>query len=338
MHKIWHSFWKHTLPDLTKEIFDVFFLLFKLTLPVIIIVKILEEMGAIPYISALLEPLMLLVGLPENMGIVWTTTMITNVYGGMIIFFQMADDQVLTVAQVTVLGSMMLIAHSLPIEVRIVQQAGVRLAIALGLRIVCALILGIILHHIYSWGNWLQQPVELLWQPPAQTDNSLLTWTVSQIKSFAMILVIIAVLLSLLRLLRWLHIERLMIWLLKPVLKILGISPKATSLTIIGITLGLSFGGGLLIREARSGNIEPQDCFAALCLLGLCHSIIEDTLLIMTLGADLSGILWARLAFSLIFIAIMTRLLKACSDTFKQRYLMHNVVVPTTTQGDSGAR
>ncbi|WP_315982760.1 hypothetical protein [Aliamphritea spongicola] len=76
------------MPDLAKEIFDVFFLLFKLTLPVIIVVKILEEMGAIPYISALLEPLMLLVGLPENMGIVWTTTMITNIYGGMLIFFR----------------------------------------------------------------------------------------------------------------------------------------------------------------------------------------------------------------------------------------------------------
>ncbi len=338
MQKIWHTFWQNTLPDLLKEIYDVFFLLFKLTLPVIIIVKVLEELGAIPYISALLEPLMLLVGLPENMGIVWTTTMITNVYGGMIIFFQMANDQTLTVAQVTVLGSMMLIAHSLPIEIRIVQQAGVRLAVALALRIVSALILGMILHHIYSWGNWLQQPVELLWQPPAHTDQGLLAWSISQLKSFAMIFVIIAVLLSLLRLLRWLHIERLMIWLLKPVLKILGISPKATSLTIIGITLGLSFGGGLLIREARSGNIDPQDCFSALCLLGLCHSIIEDTLLIMTLGADLSGILWARLAFSLIFIAIMTRLLKICSEPFKHRYLMHNVVVPTTTPGDTRAR
>lgn len=318
--------------------FDVFFLLFKLTLPVIIIVKILEEMGAIPYISALLEPLMLLVGLPENMGIVWTTTMITNIYGGMLIFFQMADDQVLTVAQVTVLGSMMLIAHGLPVEIRITQQAGVRLVTALMLRMGCALVLGMILHHIYSWGNWLQQPVELLWQPPAQTDDSLLTWVISQIKSFAMILVIIAVLLSLLRLLRWLHVERLMIWLLKPVLRILGISPKATSLTIIGITLGLSFGGGLLIREARSGNIDPEDCFSALCLLGLCHSIIEDTLLIMTLGADLSGILWARLAFSLIFIAIMTRLLKLCSSEFKYRYLMHNVAQPAALNGGSGAR
>ena len=219
MRVTWKSFWQQTVPDLAKEIFDVFYLLFKLTLPVIIIVKLLEEAGAIPHISAALEPLMLLVGLPESMGIVWTTTMITNVYGGMLIFFQMAEQQSLTIAQVTVLGSMMLMAHSLPIEVRIVQQAGVRLIIALLLRLISALLLGMLLHHIYSWGNWLQQPVELLWQPEPQTNSGLLAWCWSQVQSFAMIFVIIAVLLSLLRLLRWLHIERLMIWLLKPVLK-----------------------------------------------------------------------------------------------------------------------
>ncbi|WP_315982759.1 hypothetical protein [Aliamphritea spongicola] len=86
-------------------------------------------------------------------------------------------------AQVTVLGTMMLIAHGLPVEIRITQQAGVRLVTALALRMGCALVLGMILHHIYSWGNWLQQPVELLWQPPAQTDDSLLTWIISQVKA-----------------------------------------------------------------------------------------------------------------------------------------------------------
>jgi len=326
MQSLFRAFFSQTLPCLAKETYEVCALLFKLTIPVLILVKILEELGAIPYISRALEPLMGLVGLPDTMGLVWTTTLLTNIYGGMLIFFQLAPQENLTIAQVTVLSSMLLIAHSLPIELRIVQKAGVRILTALLIRLVSALLLGAILHYSYSWGNWLQQPVELIWSAPA-TDEGLLAWCITQLKSFGMIILIITALLSLLRFLRWIHIERLMIWLLQPILKILGIGPQATSLTIIGITLGLSFGGGLLIREAQSGHISPKDCFSALCLLSLCHSIIEDTLLVLTLGADLSGILWARLAFSLVFVAIMTRVLCYTSTKFQHRFLFHSVAV-----------
>lgn len=319
-----NHFFSSTLPSLAREIYDVCMLLFKIMIPVLIAVKALEELGAIPYISLALEPVMQLVGLPDSMGLVWTTTLLTNIYGGMLIFFQLAPQENLTVAQVTVLSSMLLLAHSLPIEVRIVQKAGVRILVAILIRIIPALVLGVVLHWSYQYGGWLQQPVELIWQTPP-VDDSLLSWGISQLKSFAMIILIITALMSLLRFLRWIHIERLMIWLLQPLLKLLGISTQATSLTIIGVTLGLSFGGGLLIREAQSGHISPKDCFSALCLLSLCHSVIEDTLLVMTLGADLSGVLWARLAFSFLFVAIMTRWLNHTSEAFQRRWLHHPI-------------
>ncbi|RTE64958.1 hypothetical protein EH243_14930 [Amphritea opalescens] len=319
------SFIYETIPSLAREIYAVCLMLFKLTIPVLIIVKLLEELGAIPYISRVLEPVMQLVGLPDSMGLVWATTLLTSIYGGMLIFFQLAPQENLTVAQVTVISTLMLIAHSLPIELRIVQKAGVKIVFALLIRVIPALILGALLHHSYLWGDWLQQPVVLMWQPPV-TDDSLLSWGLNQLQSFMMIIVVITVLMSLLRFLRWIHIERLMIWLLQPVLKLLGIGPQAASLTIVGVTLGLSFGGGLLIREAQSGRVSPKDCFSALCLLSLCHSMIEDTLLVMTLGADLSGVLWARLIFSLVFIAIMTRVLNRLSEPTQHRWLLNPAI------------
>ena len=325
----------NTLPGLGREIYDVCALLFKLTIPVVIAVKILDELGAIPYISAVLEPLMSLVGLPESMGLVWATTLLTNMYGGMLIFFQAAPQENLTIAQVTVLSSMMLIAHSLPLELRITQKAGMRLPVAFALRFICALVLGALLHYSYQWGGWLQEPVQLLWQPEIP-DDSFSTWQHTQGQSLLMIILIVSVLLVLLRLLRWLHVERLMIWLLQPLLKLMGIGPQATSLTIIGITLGLSFGGGLLIKEAESGHIIAKDCFSALCLLSLCHSIIEDTLLVLTLGADLSGVLWARLCFSLLLVAIITRLLTKLSIEQQHRFLYQDVSLKKRESDDAG--
>lgn len=319
-----NQFLDQTIPSLAKEIYSICAVLFRLTIPVLIAVKALEMLGAVPYISMALNPLMQLVGLPDSMGLVWTTTILTNIYGGMLIFFQLAPQESMTVAQVTVLSTMLLIAHTLPVEGRIAQKAGVRLMVTLILRLGGALLLGTLLHYSYQWGGWLQQPVELIWNAPPQ-DDSLWQWCISQLQSFAMIIVIISTLICLLRFLRWIHIERLMIWLLKPVLKLLGISPQAASLTIVGITLGLSFGGGLLIREAQTGHISPKDCFSAICLLNLCHSIIEDTLLVLTMGADLSGVLWARLVFSIVFIALLTRWVAARSPEFQQKYLFSHV-------------
>ncbi len=328
-----HSLIRNTLPSLAREIWSVCYTLFKLMIPVIVVVKILEELGAIPLISQLLEPMMAWVGLPETMGLVFTTTLLTNIYAGMLLFFQLAPEANLTVAQVTVLSGMLLIAHGLPVEVPIVQQSGVRMMVAFLIRFIGAFVYGALLFALYEAGDWLQGPVQLVWQPEL-ANPTLMEWALQQLESFVMIFVVISALLTLLRFLRWIHIERLMIWLLQPVLRLLGISPQATSITIIGVTLGLAFGGGLLIKEARAGHIQPKDIFSAMLLLALCHSMIEDTLLVLLMGADISGVLWFRLVFALVIVALATRLLSRCSDEFWYKYLIYPI---NKTGSDSGS-
>jgi hypothetical protein len=75
------------------------------------------------------------------------------------------------------------------------------------------------------------------------------------------------------------------------------------------MVMGLTYGGGLIIQESKSGAVRAKDVFASLTLMGLTHSLIEDTLLLSLLGAHLSGILWARLLFSLVVVAGLVRLL-----------------------------
>ena len=89
----------------------------------------------------------------------------------------------------------------------------------------------------------------------------------------------------------------------------LGLSEHTTSITIVGITLGLTYGGGLLIHEANKGELSKMDVFGSISLLAISHSLIEDTLLIMLLGASLSGILYARIIFSIILITLIIMVL-----------------------------
>ncbi len=103
---------KQWFGELLLEIYQVASTLFKIMIPALLLVKLLEELGGVEIIAALLGPVMTLVGLPESMALVWATTLLTNIYTGMVIFFNQAPLEQLSVAQVTVLGTMMLIAHT----------------------------------------------------------------------------------------------------------------------------------------------------------------------------------------------------------------------------------
>lgn len=75
--------------SLFDEIVTVSWPLFKLMVPIIVLVKVLEELGGIAIFGQWLGPLMALVGLPQEMGLVWAATIATNIYGGMIVLYSL---------------------------------------------------------------------------------------------------------------------------------------------------------------------------------------------------------------------------------------------------------
>ncbi len=309
--------------ELLKEIFDVTSTLFRIMIPIIIVIKVVEELGGIMILSEWLSPIMESVGLPKEMGLVWATTILTNIYAGLIILIN--SDVPLTVAQASVLGSMMLLAHSLPIEGAIAKKAGVSWLATLSVRVGGSLVLAWLLNIGYQYGDLLNYPATVLWQPEVSSDRSYIGWAIGQLKNFTVIFMVISALLLLLKTLKVLGIEKLMAMLLRPFLRLLGISKDATNLTIIGITLGLSFGGGLLINEAKKGYISARDVFAAVMLLNLLHSLIEDTLLILLIGADFYTIFWGRVVFSVLIVALISHAIKRVKPTICERYFYRDV-------------
>jgi hypothetical protein len=164
-------------------------------------------------------------------------------------------------------------------------------------------------------------PNEALWSPPLR-DPSWLGWTQAEIKNLVVIFLIILALIFVMRLLAWLKIIDLLEKLLEPILTRLGMSRAAAPTTIIGMILGLSYGGGLIIQEAHSGRLGKYDVFFSLALLSICHSIIEDGLLMVLLGGHLSGVLWARVLFSLLVIYLLVKIVHRMPDAAFNRLLI----------------
>jgi len=305
--------------DFLRESVSVAFPLFRIMIPMIIVVKILKEIGAIDILGQSLAPVMGVVGLPGSMGLVWAATLVAGFFPGMIIFADLATGAMLTVGQVTVLTSMMLIAHSLPVELQIADKAGPRWLSMGVLRIGGALLYGLILNQILLWGNWLSESSVLLWHPATGTVD-LQTWAWDQVVGLMLMFMILMGIMLLMKLLDKFGLSLFLQRIFKPLLSKLGIGKEATNITVIGITLGISYGGGLIIKESRAGTIPPRDIFFAMVLMGLFHSIVEDTLLMLLLGGSLWGFLVGRFIFALLVVWLLVRLLSLLSEERFQRY------------------
>lgn len=295
------------------------FTLFKIMIPISIIVKILSIYGIVEILSGYLSPVMSVVGLPGDFGLVWGTAMITNIYGGLIVFFNLSLVNSYTVAQVTVLGTMILIAHTFPVEIRIAQKAGIRARFTILFRFINAIILGGILSFIFNYFKIFQSQNHIIWQPNI-TNPTLLQWIIGELRNYGMIFLIVFGLLILMSLLKKIGIIGKLNNLLEPGLKFLGMSKKAAPLTIIGLTLGISYGGGLIIKETKEKMLSKKDAFLSVSMMGLSHGLIEDTLLMVAIGASLIGILFARICYTIVIMIILIQIIRKISKKTFNRF------------------
>lgn len=294
------------IQQLCKDIVSTTLTLFKVMIPMIILVEIADKLGGVELLSELLEPLMSILGLPSSMALVWATTMLTNLYAGILVLVN--TDVALSVAQVTVLGSLLLVCHGLPIEGMISKRAGVPMWTTLAVRIGGGLLFAWLQAIYYAHTEQSQELAQILWSNDTAGYANYYEWTLGQIENLFAIFCVISALIVMLRLLKLFRIEHLMSLLMVPFLKVLRVSREAANLAVIGITLGLSYGGGLIINESQKGRLTKHDAVITVLLLNLVHSVFEDTALIMLLGADLNMILWARIVFSIVAMAVISQI------------------------------
>lgn len=294
---------------LLKEIIDVTTPLYKILIPFIFIIKFLEEVGIVQIITKTFEPLVGLIGLPSELGIIWVTAIVVNIYAALILFVNLLPYLDVTVAQVTVLTVAILICHNLLIESAISKSAGVSFLFTSIYRFISAFIICFILNLIYSKLNYLNEPftssftVEL-------PQPGLWFWLKDQTLYLFYIFIIVVVLITILEILKLIGVESFLKKILVPPLRFFGISESAMNIIIVGITIGLQFGGGILIKEVNSGRIDKQSVFLSVLLINLVHAVIEDSLLMLAVGGHYSGVFFARIIFGLLISLLMLKIYK----------------------------
>ena len=297
-----------TIKDLGKDTFTTSIELLKVTIPAIILTKILAELGLIVYIGRVLEPVMALMGLPGELGLVWATAILTTPYGAIGVYAALAPSLALTGADVTVLCSIMLIAHSLPVELSITKKAGAGIIPIGSVRLFGAFLYGVILNQFCTILDVWQEPTVMLFHSGIK-DQTLIQWIWGQFLNVALLVVVIFFVLTAMRILKKIGVLTLLEYLLKPLLPSFGMSHRAAPVTVVGMIMGVVYGSALIIKETTAGKMDSREVFNSLALMSLSHGLIEDTLLMMALGAKLTGILWGRLLFSLMMVYVLVRII-----------------------------
>ena len=200
--------------------------LFKFMVPISIIIRFIQQWGLLTYLCDYLEPVMQVVGLPAETSIVWLTTMVVNIYGGFLTLFSIYPHmEPMTVAQMTTLFTMMLVAHTFPIEITIAQKTGVKAWVMTAIRFVFAILLGILMSRMYNALEALQEEATI--SPFLTTSQtSWGAWALNELKNYVIITCVIFTLVIFLHLLDITGLIRFVNKVMEPTLKGLGISQK----------------------------------------------------------------------------------------------------------------
>ena len=291
------------------DIVTVSWALFRVMIPTLIVVKIAQDTGLVYWLNLAFDPITEFIGLNKEFTIVLTTTILTNPYAGLMVLASNGIPSDFSVAQASILASFMLFTHAIPVELAISRQAGGKIIFLALVRILTAIIYCFLVHHALHYLNIFQESASFTLLELKET-STLGNWIIEQIKGLFFIQIVIIVLLFFLEFLKLIGIERLIRFLMNPFLKMLGISNDASTIIVVGLTIGLGFGGGLMIKDVRSGNVEPRDAVSALLFINLFHSLIEDTSLVMLLGPSLFIILFFRAIFVICVAYILISLIK----------------------------
>ncbi len=247
-------------------------LILKLVIPLYIFADVLIYFGWLEYISFIFEPITNVLHLPSSAALSLAAGVFLNIYAAI----AFAAPLGLSPYEWTILGLFLGICHSMLIESAIMKKIGISFVYSFALRISVAFLAVIPLWYMPK--AWFGVGIVSKMDKKAvyssfldMLENSLYNSVILSIK----IIILIVFIIFLMDFIKSIEIVK------KYQQKV------STSFSIVaGLILGITYGAGVLLKEANSGSLSKKDILYIGTFLMICHSIIEDTLLFVIFGAN----------------------------------------------------
>ncbi|MCK5111161.1 MAG: nucleoside recognition protein [Arcobacteraceae bacterium] len=276
-------------------------IILKLVIPIYIIADILYFYNTLSYISFLIEPFTSFLGLPPETSLAIISGIFLNLYAA--VAFAAPLD--LTPQQWSILAVFLGVCHSLVVESVIMKKIGISNFYSYFLRFFGGLAIAFLVSLMPS--SWFEATLSDAVFTKASYDTlpSLLIGSFSSAITLSIkIILLISVLIFIMNFIKTREFIK----------KSEKNVSKGFSLTV-GIFLGITYGAGILIKEAQSGTISKADLFYIGTFLMICHAIIEDTLLFVIFGADFTMVILVRTIAAIIFSYILLKIYQMVNKT-----------------------
>ena len=272
--------------------------LLKLTIPVSFAVFLLDFFGILNVIAGWVAPLFKLIGLSGQASIVLITSFFTNIYSVIAVMTTLGFG----FREGTILAVMCLISHALIVETAIQKKTGSapwRMVLTrLSSSFIAAYLLNLILpaEAITNSENVVRSVGEFT---PALTN-----WLSSMLVTTLKIIILVNLLLILQKILNEFGLIKWILMPFAPLLKVMGLPSSTGFLWIVANTLGLGYGGAIMINEAEEGRLSRADADLLNHNIAISHSQLEDPLLFVAMGFHLGILIWPRILLAIIFVWI----------------------------------
>jgi spore maturation protein SpmB len=106
---------------------------------------------------------------------------------------------------------------------------------------------------------------------------------------------------------------------MKPILAPLRLPGEAGLPTVAAVTVGLTYGSGIILQTAEEGNLTRNELTVLCIFVGICHAIIEETILFSAVGVNGFMLLGIRFVTGALFGMVASWVLLAGAGTRAQR-------------------
>jgi spore maturation protein SpmB len=197
---------------------------------------------------------------------------------------------------------MCLISHALIVETAIQKKTGSSpwrmVLIRLSASFIAAFMLNLILPAEASTNS------ENVVRSVGEFTPALTNWLSNMLVTTLKIVVLVNLLLILQKILNEFGLIKWILMPFKPLLKVMGLPSSTGFLWIVANTLGLGYGGAIMINEAEEGRLSRADADLLNHNIAISHSQLEDPLLFVAVGYHLGILIWPRILLAIIFVWI----------------------------------
>jgi len=269
-------------------------IILKFVIPIYIIADILYFYNTLSYVAFIVEPFTSMLGLPAEASLAIISGIFLNLYAA--VAFAAPLD--MTPHQWSILAVFLGVCHSLVVESVIMKKIGISNTYSYSLRFFGGLLIAFTVALMPS--SWFEASLtsNVFSKTTYDTLEALLYGSISSAISLSIkIIILITILIFIMDFIKTRDF----------IIKSQKNVSKGFSLTV-GIFLGITYGAGILIKEAQSGTIAKKDLFYIGTFLMICHAIIEDTLLFVIFGADFTMVILIRTIAAIIFSYILVKI------------------------------